>query len=346
MAAPKLLCDTKGMDRKRWLACRMHGPNGDIPYTIGGSDVSVVFGVNPWTTPLELWRMKKGLLQPDDETNFWAKEMGHRMEPIVARCYADITGNTVVEDTGLYQHGDFPFALANLDFGLTEKNSGENGVLECKTTTYHNAYLWAGGMVPYYYELQCRFYLAVKDLDFADIVCMWGFNPETDMAIVRINRDKVIENDIFERLSAFVDSLEKDIPPAMTDVDPTLTLKALARIQGKGDRTLPTIELPAKLLKRAANIAVLQQEIRELDQRKRKLSKVIDAHAVPIAELMDSHHAGIIEASGDRYRIEYKPVSRISADRKKLEKDYPAVFQDVRKESVSRSVKVWKEKSA
>jgi hypothetical protein len=40
MAAPILLCDTAGMDNDRWLECRMHGPDGKIPYTVGGSDVA------------------------------------------------------------------------------------------------------------------------------------------------------------------------------------------------------------------------------------------------------------------------------------------------------------------
>lgn len=60
MAAPILLCDTTGMSNDRWLECRMHGPKGDIPYTVGGSDVAAIFGVSPWTTPLELWMIKKG----------------------------------------------------------------------------------------------------------------------------------------------------------------------------------------------------------------------------------------------------------------------------------------------
>ena len=38
MSAPVILCDTKGMTESRWLDCRMHGPKGDIPYTVGGSD--------------------------------------------------------------------------------------------------------------------------------------------------------------------------------------------------------------------------------------------------------------------------------------------------------------------
>ncbi|MDR3313882.1 MAG: YqaJ viral recombinase family protein, partial [Oscillospiraceae bacterium] len=113
---PKLLCDTAGMTRERWLDCRMHGPDGKIPYTLGGSDVAAVFGVSPWITPPELWRIKKGLMQPDDSTNIAAKEMGNLMEPIVAQCYAKATSNTIIPDTSLYQHTSRPYALANLDF--------------------------------------------------------------------------------------------------------------------------------------------------------------------------------------------------------------------------------------
>ena len=63
MAAPNILCDTAGMTNAQWLAARMHGPSGKIPYTVGGSDVATVFGVSPWTTPLELWMIKKGRMK-------------------------------------------------------------------------------------------------------------------------------------------------------------------------------------------------------------------------------------------------------------------------------------------
>lgn len=63
MAQPILLCDTKGMSNERWLECRMHGPTGTIPYTVGGSDVATIFGLSPWTTPLELWLIKYEILE-------------------------------------------------------------------------------------------------------------------------------------------------------------------------------------------------------------------------------------------------------------------------------------------
>ena len=69
MAAPIILCDCAGMDEKRWLECREHGPKGDIEYTVGGSDVATIFGLSPWTTPLELWMIKKGRMKPKAKPN-------------------------------------------------------------------------------------------------------------------------------------------------------------------------------------------------------------------------------------------------------------------------------------
>ena len=157
MAAPIKLCDTAGMTNERWLECRAHGPKGDIPYTVGGSDVAAIFGVSPWTTPLELWMIKKGRIKTPPKPNPYQLEMGHFLEPIAAHFYAVKTGNTVINDTNMYQHADFPFALADFDRRYTRKEDGENGILECKSCSFHKASDWADGKYPIYYELQLRF---------------------------------------------------------------------------------------------------------------------------------------------------------------------------------------------
>lgn len=97
MAAPNILCDTAGMTNAQWLAARMHGPSGKIPYTVGGSDVAAVFGVSPWTTPLELWMIKKGRMKPPAKSNANQLEMGHLLEPIAAHWYAKKTGTSQLD---------------------------------------------------------------------------------------------------------------------------------------------------------------------------------------------------------------------------------------------------------
>lgn len=190
MATPIILCDCAGMSEKRWLECREHGPKGDIEYTVGGSDVATIFGLSPWMTPKELWMIKKGRMKPKDKPNPLQLEMGHLLEPIAAHFYAQRTGDTVTDDTNMYQHADFPYALADIDRRITRKADGEPGVLECKSCTYHKASDWADGAYPLYYEFQLRYYLAVMDVDFGAFSALWGNNPDYDLATPSLIRDR------------------------------------------------------------------------------------------------------------------------------------------------------------
>lgn len=339
MAAPIRLIDTKGMDRQRWLECRMHGPKGDIEYTVGGSDVAVIFGVSPWQTPLELWRVKKGLMLPSAGSNADQLEMGHMLEPIAAHWYGKKTGNKVIEDTWMYQHADFPYALANFDYRFQEP-SGDSGILECKSTTYHKASEWADGAIPVYYEFQLNYYLAVADEGIGDFSCLWGNNPAFDLATPRLLRDKVKEELIFEKLEQWIWSLRNDKPPTMEDVKPELAMSSLARIYGASRPKLPTIEFPLEYETPIRKIALLQTENADYNQRIKKNEKEITAHSVRIAELMKDHEHGILETTKDKLLIDFVTKTTRRPDSDKLKKEHPQVYQDVLKASESRKVKV------
>jgi len=339
MSAPKLLCITKGMSRERWLECREHGPDDDIEYALGGSDVSVVFGENPWTTPLELYRQKKSLMERDDSSNANQKEMGLLMEPIVAHWYGKLTGNAVTEDYGLYQHADRPYALANLDYRVREPD-GAKGILECKTTSWHKADDWADGAIPHHYELQVRFYMAVMDLDFADIACMWGTNPENDMVIRRVHRDRDIEAMIFERLDEFIERLRTGTPPDMSGVDPKLAMEALARVYGASQPGLITIEFGKKHEKALRRIATLQEEKIDLDRRVRESEKEVTALSVKIAEAMGTHEHGMLETAADKLVVDFVTKFTRRVDSDLLKKTHPHTYDAVLKTTGSRKVKV------
>lgn len=339
MAAPILLCDTATMDRERWLECRAHGPKGDIEYTVGGSDVSTIFGVNPWVTPLELWMMKKGRLKPAVSKNADQMEMGHLMEPIAAYWYGQKTGNTVINDTGLFQHADHPYALANFDRRF-ERPNGERGILECKSTSYHKAGDWADEAIPLYYEFQLRFYLAVDDCQYGDFSCIWGTNPNADMAMPSLVRDKGKEDMIFERLEEWMWSLRNDKPPTMADVAPKLALDSLARVYGASRASLPTIEFPTKYEKPLRKIAALQVSNSDLAATMKKNDEEIEAHSVRIAELMKTHEHGMLETTKDKLLVDFvtKTTRRVSSDY--LKKEHPSIYQDALRSSESRKVKV------
>ena len=328
------------MDEKRWLECREHGPKGDIEYTVGGSDVATIFGLSPWMTPKELWMIKKGRMKPKDKPNPLQLEMGHLLEPIAAHFYAQRTGDTVTDDTNMYQHADFPYALADIDRRITRKADGEPGVLERKSCTYHKASDWADGAYPLYYEFQLRYYLAVMDVDFGAFSALWGNNPDYDLATPSLIRDRAKEDMIFERLDQWIWSLRHDKPPNMTEVEPKLALESLARICGPSQASLPTIEFPRKYEKSLRGIATLQDENTALGQQIKDNEKKIMAHSVRIAELMKAHEHGVLTTTKDKLLVDFVTKTTRRVDSGYLKKEHPSIYAAALKASESRKVKV------
>lgn len=340
MAAPNILCDCTGMTNEMWLKCREHGPKGNIEYTVGGSDVATIFGLSPWTTPLELWMVKKGRMKPKSPPNPDQLAMGHMLEPIAAHFYAQRTGNTVTDDNYLYQHATLEYALANIDRRYTRKEDGEGGVLECKSLTYHKAADWADGAIPIYYELQLRYYLAVLDEKHGAFSALWGNNPENDLATPHIERVQAKEDIIFEKLDRWIWSLRHDKPPTMEDVQPQLAMDALARIYGAGKKGLPTIEFPRKYEPQLRKIAALQEENAQLKGAIKKNEEAIEAHSVRIAQLMKEHEHGILTTTTDKLLVDFVTSTsrRVSSDY--LKQNYPTIYEEARKPSKNRKVKV------
>lgn len=340
MAAPNILCDCTGMTNEMWLKCREHGPKGNIEYTVGGSDVATIFGLSPWTTPLELWMVKKGRMKPKSPPNPDQLAMGHMLEPIAAHFYAQRTGNTVTDDNYLYQHATLEYALANIDRRYKRKEDGEGGVLECKSLTYHKAADWADGAIPIYYELQLRYYLAVLDEKHGAFSALWGNNPENDLATPHIERVQAKEDIIFEKLDRWIWSLRHDKPPTMEDVQPQLAMDALARIYGAGKKGLPTIEFPRKYEPQLRKIAALQVENAELKGAIKKNEEAIEAHSVRIAELMKEHEHGILTTTTDKLLVDFVTSTSRRVSSEYLKQNYPSIYEEARKPSKNRKVKV------
>lgn len=106
---------------------------------IGSSEVATILGVNPYETPYQLWRRKKGLDAPKEE-NFFMKA-GHYLEEAVAKFYADETGVEIIKRSAedflivndsrdyLRVSPDRTFWLPNMPHSNDNK-----GIVECKTT--------------------------------------------------------------------------------------------------------------------------------------------------------------------------------------------------------------------
>ena len=118
-------------NRQDWLKLRSLG--------IGGSDSSIIMGVNKYKNVIELWKEKKknASCEKIEEYCNEATERGNKLEDIIRKQYKiDNPDKKIYEIKDLYIHKDFDFIRASLDGEIHLKNN-KIGILEIKTTTIY-----------------------------------------------------------------------------------------------------------------------------------------------------------------------------------------------------------------
>ena len=185
---PEAVVDISGLSREEWLDYRKKG--------IGGSDAAAIMGVSPFATKRDLFYDKTGIRPAfqENEDNWVAKEVGHRLEDLVAEIFSKKTGLKIFPVRTMFRHPLYPFMLADVDFFI-EFADGTYGILECKTTNYNCQEKWANNTIPVNYEYQVRHYMSVMNIDKAYIACLYGNNAE-EFFIRPLERDLETEEDL------------------------------------------------------------------------------------------------------------------------------------------------------
>ena len=118
------LVSTKDMPYEEWLEYRKRG--------IGGSDASIVCGINKYKSPIQLWMEKTDQLKPEEagEAAYW----GTLLESFVKSEFTKRTGIEVLEKKELLQSEEHPFMFANLD-GICEHPDLGTCIFEAKTAS-------------------------------------------------------------------------------------------------------------------------------------------------------------------------------------------------------------------
>lgn len=351
---PRILCNTKGMKEPDWLKMREHGPAWNNPqspdyieYCIGGSAVSAVFNLSPWVTSMELYNQKKGI-QPVIPTNFnqKAKEAGHKYEPYVAdtfKRHMEAKGHTVelIEDTNFYQHDTEEWAVANLDYQV--RVDGELCILECKTTNYENTkgiIEWKKGVCPIYYLLQVMFYLWVMDMDTAYICCCWGFYQEDgrNYSVIRIDRNRHIEQKMVEGLKSFISALRNNTPPSINEADEELLMNYYYRLFGPVDKQFNPVTFDPTLRNEIEALKNAQEEYSQLEKELKTAEVRIKQLSIALATVMKNVEYGYLDI-GNGEIISVKQTSPTSREKildlEKLKSERPDMYAEYLEEAYS-----------
>lgn len=207
------------MEYQDFLARRQQG--------IGGSDIAAIIGLSNWRTPRDIYLDKKGLSEPQDESD--AMYWGHALEDVVAQEYAKRTGYKVEKCNHLFVHPEYPFLIGNIDRGVVVKGKRNaiirgklksNRILECKTASVYASHEWGESgtqVIPECYKAQVQWYMGLTGAEYCDVAVLIGGR---DFRMYEFKRDeRIIEYLFAEGVKFWREFVEQDIMPPAVSID-------------------------------------------------------------------------------------------------------------------------------
>lgn len=308
---PNVLVDTENLSEQEWLSYRRKG--------IGGSDVAAIMGVSPFCTKRDLYYDKIDVKPViDEEENWVAKEVGHRLEELVAMIFSKKTGLTVFPIRKMFQHPLYPFMLADVDY-FVEMPDGTLAILECKTSNYNCQDKWENDSVPANYEYQGRHYMAVRNVNIVFFACLFG-NNEDEFVYRKMERDLDIEADmIAEEMAFWMDNVLKKQPPEYTEKS-DLVLESIRKYAGTADPKETAVRLSDTSIIHLDKYLEIKEQKAHLETQVRQMEEVMRKEYAMIVEQLGSTCKGIIKNGSYEYQVTYNPSYRTGIDKTMLER--------------------------
>lgn len=307
----RVVVKTQNLTRAEWLEYRTMG--------IGGSDVSVIAGINPFKSIHQLWREKTGQAEPEESENEYT-HFGTILEPIVRREFMERTGLKVRQKHMLLQSEEYPFMLADLD-GVIYEN-GELCIFEAKTASAYKQEIWEEG-VPAAYILQVQHYMAVTGARKTYIAALVGGNR---FFYHVVERDEEMIGKIIAMKRYFWDvHVLGGVEPIPDGSNATTEYFNTRFGKCSGD----TIKLPEEALAVCEEYEALSQQLKEIETAK-------NAAANQLKNYLKEAETGIV---GNR-TVTWKPMSRTSIDTRRLKAEQPEIYDGYLTQSSYRRLSV------
>jgi len=200
--------------REKWLEERKAG--------IGGSDAATILGLNPYSDNIKLWEIKTKRVEQEDISNKPCVKYGVEMEDNLRNSFAIKHPEFEVkhEENKIIKHSKYPFLFASLDGILTNKETGEKGILEIKTSEVlrkSQKEKW-NNRVPDNYFIQVLHYLNVTGYTFAYLFAELKYSEDLQiLKTYKFERNNFIEdiNYLQEKEIEFWKYVEEDKRPPL-----------------------------------------------------------------------------------------------------------------------------------
>lgn len=167
------------MIKEEWLQERKKG--------IGGSDAAAIIGKNHYKTNVALWEEKTGKREAEDISDKPYVKYGTEAEGLLRELFKlDFPQYEVShQENTIIKHPKYPFLFASLDGQIVDKETGELGILEIKTTNILQSMQkesWKGQIPPNYY-CQVLHYLNVTGFSFVILKAQLKYDYDGDIRL-------------------------------------------------------------------------------------------------------------------------------------------------------------------
>jgi putative phage-type endonuclease len=303
-----ILTNTKDMTREEWLKWRKEG--------IGGSDVSIICGINKYKSALELWMEKRGYKESDEagESAYW----GNTLEPIIREEFTKRTNLEVDTISLMLKHPEYDFMLANVD-GIVNDNEGKKCIFEAKTASAYKLEQWKDNEIPEEYMLQIQHYMAVLNYERTYIAVLVGGNTFKYKAV---DRDEELINMIIEIEKNFWDCVVNDMPPNIDGSESCTNL--LNGLYPKAKKNCSII-LPNEAEDLIKECNINKEKEKFYSEKKEECVNKIKA-------MMEENEIGAINNS----IVTWKNTSTERFDSKKLKEEQPEIYEKYIKKTITR----------
>ena len=177
---------------------------------IGGSDISVLLGLNPYKTPYELYLEKTGELAPKSLDDNDAVSFGNIIENTIGEFYEHKTGLKLRNNNQTIRHTKYDWLVGHID----KKIEGVKKGVEIKNVGFHAASSWGKDgtdEVAEYYIMQPMAYMLLLDYQEFDVAAYFG---GADLRIYPLQRDKEFDELIIDTSHDFWhNNVLANVPP-------------------------------------------------------------------------------------------------------------------------------------
>lgn len=298
------IAKTLDMTRDEWLQKRRQG--------IGGSDASVILGLNPWKAQMDLWLEKTGEFTEDEDNEkmYW----GRILEDIVAQEFSIRTGLKVRRKNAILQHKQHPFMLANVDRLVIGQKAG----VECKNIGIRSAEHWEMG-VPEYYQAQVQHYMAVTGYPVWYVAVLIGGQ---EFRYYKLTRDEQFIHELIQAETEFWKLVETRTPPSLDGSKASTELvKRMYPEAEQGNE----IELPFEAFE-------LIQQYEQACEEEKQIQLKKDEAANKLKNMLGAAEKGTIHGR----TVIWQNVTSKRLDTKALQKEHPEIYEKYAQESLYR----------